>query len=238
MNQKTIKDIQTKLLEDLIELQFPGQLMVGDICVTFSDNMVENIMQEWVEGWLQKNGIDYALNDNTQMPPDFYLNPDNKKEGLMEIKAFTGSPNFDVAAFRSFINLVIEKPWKLHSKHLLIKYKMENGIVTVEQFWLKNLWEICSTSSAWPVKVQYKNKVIVNIRPSVWYSDRADFSPFDSLEDFLAAIEETIYQYPDTRTTIALHWKEKLKKSYENHYGCELNIPRWYDIKDKYVKER
>ena len=109
--------------------------------------------------------------------------------------------------------------------------------MTIEQFWLKNLWEICSTSSAWPVKVQYKNKVIVNIRPAVWYSDRADFSPFESLEDFLAAIEETIYQYPDTRTTIALHWKEKLMKSYENHYGRALNIPRWYDIKDKYVKE-
>ena len=46
MDQKTIKDIQTKLLEDLIELQFPGQLMVGDIWVTFSDDIVENIIQE------------------------------------------------------------------------------------------------------------------------------------------------------------------------------------------------
>ena len=201
------------------------------------NNIVGNILEEWLDKWMISKGITHIHNEK-QASPDFWLNPDDLTSDWLEIKSFTGSPNFDVAAFRSFINLVIEKPWKLHSKHLLIKYKMENGIVTVEQFWLKNLWEICSTSSAWPVKVQYKNKVIVNIRPSVWYSDRADFSPFDSLEDFLAAIEETIYQYPDTRTTIALHWKEKLKKSYENHYGCELNIPRWYDIKDKYVKER
>ena len=216
MEQKTIEAIQNKLSKELLGLKFPGKLMVGNYCITFTEEIVGNIIQKWVGKLLES----------------FDLTSE-----WLEIKSFTGSPNFDVAAFRSFINLVIEKPWKLHSKHLLIKYKMEDGIVTIEQFWLKNLWEICSTSSAWPVKVQYKNKVIVNIRPAVWYSDRADFSPFESLEDFLAAIEETIYQYPDTRTTIALHWKEKLMKSYENHYGRALNIPRWYDIKDKYVKE-
>ena len=216
MEQKTIEAILNKLSKELLGLKFPGKLMVGNYCITFTEEIVGNIIQKWVGKLLES----------------FDLTSD-----WLEIKSFTGSPNFDVAAFRSFINLVIEKPWKLHSKHLLIKYKMEDGIVTIEQFWLKNLWEICSTSSAWPIKVQYKNKVIVNIRPAVWYSDRADFSPFESLEDFLAAIEETIYQYPDTRTTIALHWKEKLMKSYENHYGRALNIPRWYDIKDKYVKE-
>lgn len=216
MEQKTIEAILNKLSKELLGLKFPGKLMVGNYCITFTEEIVGNIIQKWVGKLLES----------------FDLTSE-----WLEIKSFTGSPNFDVAAFRSFINLVIEKPWKLHSKHLLIKYKMEDGIVTIEQFWLKNLWEICSTSSAWPVKVQYKNKVIVNIRPAVWYSDRADFSPFESLEDFLAAIEETIYQYPDTRTTIALHWKEKLMKSYENHYGRALNIPRWYDIKDKYVKE-
>ena len=223
MEQKVIEDICCELSKDLLGLQFPEKLKVGNYYVSFSEVIVTELISQWVEDWLKKYGIVYALNDLTS--------------DWLEIKSFTGSPNFDVAAFRSFINLVIEKPWKLHSKHLLIKYKMEDGVVTVEQFWLKNLWEICSTSSTWPVKVQYKNKVIVNIRPSVWYSDRADFSPFESLEDFLAAIEETIYQYPDTRTTIALHWKEKLMKSYQNHYGRTLNIPRWYDIKHKYVKE-
>ena len=223
MEQKVIEDICCELSKDLLGLQFPEKLKVGNYYVSFSEVIVTELISQWVEDWLKKYGIDYALNDLTS--------------DWLEIKSFTGSPNFDVVAFRSFINLVIEKPWKLHSKHLLIKYKMEDGVVTVEQFWLKNLWEICSTSSTWPVKVQYKNKVIVNIRPSVWYSDRADFSPFESLEDFLAAIEETIYQYPDTRTTIALHWKEKLMKSYQNHYGRTLNIPRWYDIKHKYVKE-
>ena len=199
-------------------------------------NVVGNILEEWLDKWMTHKGIVHIHNER-QSSPDFWLNPDDLNADWLEVKSFTGSPNFDVAAFRSFINLIIEKPWKLHSKHLLIKYKSENGIVTIENFWLKNLWEICSTSSVWPIKVQYKNKVIVNIRPSVWYSESADYKPFDCLEDFLAALEETIYRYHDTGTTIAEHWSEKLCKSYKAHYGKALNIPRWNDIKSKYIKD-
>ena len=162
------------------------------------DSIVKNAVCQWLDKWMTSKGIVH-IHNHKQASPDFWLDPDNLESNWLEIKSFTGSPNFDIAAFRSFINLVIEKPWKLHSKHLLIKYKMENGVVEIERIWLKNLWEICSTSGTWPVKVQYKNRVIVNIRPAVWYSERTDFKPFESLEDFLAAMEETIYQYPDTR---------------------------------------
>ena len=52
------------------------------------DTIVENIMQEWLEGWLSHNGIEYASNDNTQMPPDVFLDPHDKRHNLMEVKAF------------------------------------------------------------------------------------------------------------------------------------------------------
>ena len=155
------------------------------------NNVVGNILEEWLDKWMTSKNIVHIHNEK-QASPDFWLNPNNLEEDWLEVKSFTGSPNFDIAAFRSFINLVIEKPWKLHSKHLLIKYKSEHGVVTIEEFWMKNLWEICSTSSVWPIKVQYKNKVIVNIRPSTWYSENSDYPSFESLEDFLAALEETI----------------------------------------------
>ena len=177
------------------------------------NNIIGNILEEWLDKWMTSKGIVH-IHNYKQASPDFWLDPDNLESNWLEIKSFTGSPNFDIAAFRSFINLVIEKPWKLHSKHLLIKYKMENGVVEIERIWL-----------------------IVNIRPATWYSERTDFKPFDSLEDFLAAMEETIYQYPDTRVTIALHWKDRLIESYERHYGVHLNIPRWNDIADKYANE-
>ena len=200
------------------------------------NNVVGNILEEWLDKWMTSKGITHIHNEK-QSSPDFWLNPDDLNSDWLEIKSFTGSPNFDVAAFRSFINLIIDKPWKLNSKHLLIKYKSEDGIVTIEKFWMKNLWEICSTSGVWPVKVQYKNKVIVNIRPSTWYSENPEFPSFESLEDFLAALEETIYRYHDTRSTIAEHWNEKVCKAYKAYYGKNLNIPRWNDIKSKYIKE-
>ena len=200
------------------------------------NNIIGNILEEWLDKWMTSKGIVHVHNER-QESPDFWLNPDNLESDWLEIKSFTGSPNFDVAAFRSFIRLIIDKPWKLHSKHLLIKYKMNDGIVEVEKIWLKNLWEICSTSQKWPVKVQYKNKVIVNIRPATWYSEKTDFKPFECLEDFLAALEETIYKYPDTRYTLALKWKEEVVKSYERYYGKRLDIPRWNDVSAKYVNE-
>lgn len=199
------------------------------------NNVVGNILEEWLDKWMTSQGIPHIHNPK-QSSPDFWMNPDNHNDDWLEVKSFTGSPNFDVAAFRSFINLIIQKPWKLHAKHLLIKYKMEEGIVTIENVWMKNLWEICCTSERWPVKVQYKNNVIVNIRPSTWYSESAEYPSFECLEDFLAALEETIYRYHDTRTTVAEHWSEQVCKSYEAHYGKELVIPRWNDIKQKYTK--
>lgn len=210
-------DSTFELLEkEFVGLKLPRETFIDNVAVPFSDRTICSLIETMVTICLRRHNLD---------------------SNWLEIKSFTGSPNFDIAAFRSFINLVVEKPWKLHSKHLLIKYKMEDGVVEIERIWLKNLWEICSTSGTWPVKVQYKNKVIVNIRPATWYSERTDFKPFESLEDFLAAMEETIYQYPDTRVTIALHWKDKLIESYERHYGVHLNIPRWNDIADKYANE-
>lgn len=199
------------------------------------NNIVGNVLEEWLAKWMVEKGITH-IHNHKQASPDFWLNPDNLEEDWLEIKSFTGSPNFDIAAYRSFINLIIDKPYKLQSSYLLIKYKMDNGIITIENCWLKKVWEICSTSSKWPVKVQDKRGVINNIRPATWYSDRIDYKPFESLEDFLSALEETIYRYHDTHH-LADTWERRLIESYNRHYGITLNIPRWMDIKDKYISE-
>ena len=73
-----------------------------DIIVKQRD-VVGNIIQEWLEGWLTKNNIEFAPNINTQMPPDIYLNPEDKKNNLLEVKAFNrdASPGFDIADFKT-----------------------------------------------------------------------------------------------------------------------------------------
>ena len=197
------------------------------------NNVVGNILEEWLDKWLTENGIEH-IHNHKQASPDFWLNPNDLNNDWLEIKSFTGSPNFDIAAYMSFIRLIIEKPYKLHSSYLLIKYKMEEGVVTIENCWLKKVWEICSTSERWSIKVQCKSGVINNIRPAVWYSDRVGFPAFDCLEDFLAAIEQTVYKYKGTNH-LAETWLDNVKASYKRFYGVELDVPRWMDIKHKYI---
>ncbi len=60
------------------------------------------------------------------------------------------------------------------------------------------MWRL-AVQVEYPIKVQGKS-VIYNIRPSTWYSERTTFKPFSSLEEFLSALNETRYQYPQTRT--------------------------------------
>ena len=202
-------------------------------------NAVGNIIEEWLSDyWLEHKK--YSIIHNLgQTAPDFWFDPENKEHELLEIKCFdylNRGPGFDIANFQSYIREIIDKPYRLHSKYLAIGYGMdiETGTVTIYQVWLKNVWEMCCASSNRPIKVQEKKNVIYNIRPSVWYGNRSSFPTFESLEDFLAAIEQTIYDYNQTRP-IAEHWLKNLKDSYEKFFGISLNVPRWYDIKDKYV---
>lgn len=206
-----------------------------DIIVKQKD-VVGNIIQEWLEGWLQKNNIAFAPNDNTQMPPDIFLDPDNKKENLLEVKAFnrSASPGFDIADFKAYVREIIDNPYMLNTKYLIFGYKMsDDGIVTIKDLWLKNVWEICRAMDRWSINVQYKNKVIHKIRPAAWYSSKSKYPIFDCLEDYLSAIEETIFGYADTHE-LSAGWRKRMIDSYHKAYGIKLTIPRWEEISDKY----
>ena len=240
-SNKSAADDIFKALQD--DFEFKGakgkiSFKMKDFQITVEqNNVVGNILEEWLDKWMTSKGIVHRHNKK-QESPDFWLNPNKLDSDWLEVKSFTGSPNFDIGSFRSFIKLVLEKPYKLHSKYLLIKYKMKDGVVIITDFWLKNLWEICCSSDKWPIKVDCKSTVITTIRPSSWYSDKNDFPSFECLEDFLAALDETIFKYHDTRATVAEGWSKKLCESYKKHYGIDLVIPRWYDIKDKYKKKK
>ena len=136
-------------------------------------------MQEWVEGWLKKNDIEYALNDNTQMPPDFYLNPDNMKENLMEIKAFNykAGPGFDIADFRMYEQENCSKTMDARCYLPIFGYEMsEDGIVTIKKVWKNKVWEMSRPMSSgtnktiWPINLQIKKGTVHKIRPAkvVW----------------------------------------------------------------------
>ena len=207
-----------------------------DIIVKQKD-VVGNIIQEWLEGWLQKNNIEFAPSLNTQMPPDVYLNPYDRTKNLLEVKAFNreASPGFDIADFRMYADEIIEKPYMLDVDYLIFGYRMgEDGYVTIQDLWLKKVWQITRRMENWPVNLQVKQGVVHKIRPAVWYSERPTaFTTFNCLEDFISAIEETVYQNPKTHNEAGA-WKGRFLDNYEKFYGVRLNIPRWGDISESY----
>jgi len=120
--------------------------------------------------------------------------------------------------------------------YLIFGYDMsDEGIVTIQDVWLKKVWEITRRMKNWPVNLQVKDNVVHKIRPAVWYStSRVDFSVFECMEDFISAIEETVHQNPDTRDR-AGQWLNRFVENYEKHYGVRLVIPRWREIADNYI---
>ena len=229
--------------EDKI-LEINGQIkfFLGkiDIIVKQKD-VIGNIMQEWVQGWLDYKGIEYALSDHSQMPPDFFLNPCDKTVGLIEVKAFNrnASPSFDIADFRMYSDEIVIKPYMLDVDYLIFGYDMsDEGIVTIRDVWLKKVWEITRRMKDWPINLQIKDKVVHKIRPATWYStSRIEFNVFETKEDFVSAIEETVYKNPDTRDRAGT-WLNRFNENYNKHYGVQLDIPRWNQIADKYVNKK
>lgn len=239
------QEIYDKLLNDEHILELEGQIrfFLGDVNIIIRQkDVVGNIMQEWLQGWLDARDIDYALNDNTQMPPDFFLNSADKTKGLLEVKAFNrnGTPGFDIADFKMYAAEIQEKPYMLDVDYLIFGYDMsDDGVITIKDVWLKKVWQITRRMENFPINLQIKEGVIHKIRPGVWYSERAtDYSIFTCLEDFISAIEETTFKEPKLRSSVASTWLAVFQKNYKKWYGKELKIPRWNDIKDKYDKAK
>lgn len=239
MRLNALKVFEKLLDEDkLLEIEGQIKFSLGDVDIIVKQkDVVGNIIQEWLQGWMDKREIEYALNDNTQMPPDFFLNPDDKTTDLLEVKAFnrSASPGFDIADFRMYEEEIIEKPYMLNVDYLIFGYDMsDDGVVTIKDLWLKKVWEITRRMDGWSINLQVKQGVVHKIRPGVWYSDRPGNIPmFKCIEDFIAAIEEAVYQNPKTHESAAT-WKKNFIDSYRKFYGVKLDIPRWQEIAPKY----
>lgn len=235
----TAQEVYNKLVNEDKILELAGQIRfyLGDVDIIVKQkDVVGNIIQEWLQGWFDKRGVEYAPSENTQMPPDFFLNPDDLKENLLEVKAFNrnASPGFDIADFRMYEEEIIDKPYMLDVDYLIFGYDMsDEGIVTIKDIWLKKVWEITRSMRDWPINLQVKANVVHKIRPGVWYSANNNMPMFQSMTDFISAIEETVWQNPKTREQSS-KWKQKFLDSYESYYGVKLKIPRWDEIKDKY----
>ena len=213
------------------------------------DLVVEKVIKEWLKDKFRQNDIEYAINDNHLLiPPYLFLDPEDKKHNLMEVKAFNyaANPGFDIADFRMYEREIKEKPWMLDVDYLIFGYDMsEDGVVTVRNLWLKKVWEICrpmlsgsgKNKVIWPLNLQIKQGLVHKIRPAKWYGISRNFKTFECVEDFLSAVEETVYKNKDTRDD-GPSWLDGTLRNYETFYGKHLRVPRWYEIEDKYYLKK
>lgn len=234
----TAQEVYEKLLNEDEILKLEGQIkfFLGDVDIVVKQrDVVGNIIQEWLQGWLDKRGIEYAINDNSQMPPDFFLNPGDETTGLLEVKAFnrSASPGFDIADFRMYEEEIQKKPYMLHVDYLIFGYDMSpDGVVTIKDLWLKKVWQITRSMNDWPINLQVKKNVVQKIRPGVWYTEKGRIM-FETMEDFISAVDQTVWQNPATRKDSGT-WMTRFLRYYEEFYGQKLSVPRWDDIKEKY----
>ena len=224
----TAKELYTKLVD---EYKIIGQK--GVIHFTLKDltiavetkDSVGNLLQEWLKAWFQASDIDFLENKNMQSFPDFYLDKTNQKQGLLEVKTFDWKrgPGFDLANFDSYCNSLLTNAYRIDSDYLIFAYELKGSELSIKNVWLKKIWELACPSSTYPIKVQEKKKIIYNLRPATWYSTRSTFKPFNDKEKFLAALNDTRYQYSQTRLDNS-HWLRKVLQNYESHTGIALNV--------------
>ncbi len=238
----TSQELYQKLIEDekITTVQGKMSFSLGSVnMVVKQHDVVGNIMQEWLKNWMFEKGIEFAENDNLQMPPDFYLNPDDKTENLLEVKAFYcgRGPGFDIAGFTPFLKELINKPYVLNTDYLIFSYDVDgNGNVIIKDLWLKKIWNITRRSKNFALNFQVKANVIHKIRPGIWY--RGDFNSqkykeFECPEDFISAVNYAALNDSATQQ-LSNGWIGRFVNSYKDHYGVRLNIPQWQEIQEKY----
>ena len=224
----TAPELYTKLVD---EYKIIGQMGVinfslKDLTISIeTKDTVGNLLQEWLKAWMMKEKVEFEENTNSQVFPDFYLDKHNQKTDLLEVKTFDWKrgPGFDLANFDAYCNSLLVNAYRIDSDYLIFAYEMEGSVITIKNVWLKKIWELSCPSGPYPVKVQEKKSIIYNIRPSTWYSERNKFKPFASKEDFLSALNNTRYQYPQTRHTNG-HWLQNVLKNYKEHTGISLKV--------------
>jgi hypothetical protein len=203
--------------EGTIKLELLGsELNVNDKSAT------GNLLQEWIGQWMMLNGVYNRTNPNTQMFPDFYLSSEDSID-LLEVKTFDymKSPNFDVAQFDAYTRSLRTQAYKLDADYLILGYSLANGVIKINEIWLKKIWEITCASSQYAVRTNVKQGKIHNIRPYNFKSMSNGFQPFNSRVAFVTAIKDTLAKYTGD-SNAADEWLRQVGESYTHFSKTQL----------------
>lgn len=173
-----------------------------------------NLIQEWLGQWMVLNGVYCRENENTQAFPDFYLSEENDKH-LLEVKTFdyVKSPNFDVAQFDAYVRSLRTNAYRLDADYLILGYSLSNGVIKINDIWLKKIWEISCPSEQFALRTQVKQGKIHNIRPYNFKTMSNGHQPFVGRVEFIKAIRNTLAKYLNDES-VADQWLEETTSAY------------------------
>ncbi len=221
----TALKLYTELVENFKIKEKVGsiEMNLGNISVKYNGkDAIGGLLQEWLGEWMISKNYYFRTKKNTQEFPDFLLSESNTKD-FLELKTFNAnaSPAFDIANFDSYCTSLLTVPERINADYLIFSYKMKNAELSIDNVWLKKVWQISSPSGKDPIKLQVKRKQIYNIRPCTWYSNRLKFQPFSNKKDFLKAISDTHNNYNQSNQ-YKKNWLKNVRKKYLENTGTKL----------------
>lgn len=201
------------------------EINLGNISAKYKGrDAIGDLLQEWIGRWFDEQNYYYRQKKNTQEFPDFLLD-ETDNTGLLEIKTFNANASaaFDIANFNSYCKSLLLVPERLDADYLILSYKMIETELSIENVWLKKVWEIAGTSQKNPVNLQTKYSQPYNLRPVNWHTSRKVKNlPFPDKSAFLNAISETLTKYPAHTDSYSKNWLKNVKKMYFKNTGIKL----------------
>lgn len=221
MSSKKLFDVIDKL--DICGKDGTMYFELSQIKTIISNNsVVGDVIQEWLKFFMNSQNIKFRVPNNTQEFPDFYMDENDDRVDLMEVKCFTVSPNFDIANFLSYCTSLTNSPYRLDSNYLIFEYsRLHNDKIRIKNIWLKKIWEICCPSDRTPIRLQIKKGQIYNIRPATWYSDKTTFKPFKTRLEFVNALKLVLDTH-SSADNLRKNWITNIKHLYKEQTGNDL----------------
>lgn len=126
----------------------------------------------------------------SQKSPDFW---NRNKVFSWELKAFCGSPSFDISNYTSFINQLSENNGVLNkifkTQYLIFKYRYTVGKIIIEDFKSCKVNELMLYTGKYPISLQNKRKMWYNIRPCSFKDISKNKTPDLFIEKIIQSIE-------------------------------------------------
>lgn len=214
-----VKEIYKKFLASKV-LDQVGEISINLAGIKVRINqkdIVGGALQEWFGKWLSKNSIEYSEPSNSQTFPDFEI-PKNQMLELKTFNYFSGSPGFDVANFSSYIQSLTVRPERLDADYLILGYKLDEGILSINKSWLLKVWELVGRSESNIISLQVKRGMVYNIRPK---SNLDAKSGISGRKEFVSLLDQTIKKF-DYLDIDKDNWEKNVNKKYKEVTGNSI----------------